>query len=110
GAGRVVYQEVVRGNKALEEGELADNPVLNDAFKYAIDNKKKVHFIGLVSDRGVHSHINHLKGLCQIAAQKGIEDLYIHAFTDGRDTHPNSGYRFLNDLLTTLGQSTGKTA
>src|SRR5690606_19261148 len=78
--------------------------------KYAIDNKKKVHFIGLVSDGGVHSHINHLKGLCQIAAQKGIEDLYIHAFTDGRDTDPNSGYGFLKDLLTTLGQSTGKIA
>lgn len=110
GAGRVVYQDLVRVNKALEEGELAENPVLNDAFKYALENKKKVHFIGLVSDGGVHSHINHLKGLCQIAAQKGIEDLYIHAFMDGRDTDPHSGYGFLKDLSATLSQSTGKIA
>src|SRR5690606_6879423 len=78
--------------------------------KYALENKKKVHFIGLVSDGGVHSHINHLKGLCQIAAQKGVEDLYIHAFMDGRDTDPHSGYGFLKDLSAALSQSAGKIA
>lgn len=110
GAGRVVYQDLVRVNKALEDGELAQNPVLNDAFQYAVENNKKVHFIGLVSDGGVHSHIDHLKGLCHIAAKKGVNDLFVHAFTDGRDTDPNGGLGYLKDLQTTLNQTTGKIA
>lgn len=110
GAGRVVYQDLVRINKALEDGELAQNPVLNDAFQYAVENNKKVHFIGLVSDGGVHSHIDHLKGLCHIAAKKGVSDLFVHAFTDGRDTDPNGGLGYLKDLQTTLNQTTGKIA
>lgn len=110
GAGRVVYQDLVRVNKAVDDGELAQNPVLNDAFHYAIKNDKKVHFIGLVSDGGVHSHIGHLKGLCNIAAKAGVPHLFVHAFMDGRDTDPNGGYGYLKDLQTTLNQTSGKVA
>lgn len=110
GAGRVVYQDLVRVNKALQDGELSNNPVLNDAFKYAIANNKKVHFMGLVSDGGVHSHLDHLKGLCRIASEKGVKEFYIHAFMDGRDTDPNGGYGYLKELQTTLNQTGGKIA
>lgn len=110
GAGRVVYQDLVRVNKALQDGELSQNPVLINALEYANTNKKKVHFIGLVSDGGVHSHIDHLKGLCRIAAEKGVERFYVHAFMDGRDTDPNGGYAYLKDLQTTLNQTGGKIA
>src|SRR5690606_37783514 len=92
GAGRVVYQDLVRVNKALQDGELSQNPVLLKAFEYAVENRKNVHFIGLVSDGGVHSHIDHLKGLCRIASERGIERFYVHAFMDGRDTDPNGGF------------------
>lgn len=110
GAGRVVYQDLVRVNKALQDGELSSNPVLNDAFKYAIANNKKVHFMGLVSDGGVHSHLDHLKGLCSIASEKGVKEFYIHAFMDGRDTDPNGGFGYLKELQTTLNQTGGKLA
>jgi 2,3-bisphosphoglycerate-independent phosphoglycerate mutase len=110
GAGRVVYQDLVRINKAIEDRELSDNPVLNEAFAYAIQNNKKVHFMGLLSDGGVHSHINHLKGLISIANQKGVRDLYIHAFLDGRDTDPKSGLDFMKELLDHLKKEGGKLA
>lgn len=110
GAGRVVYQDLVRVNKAIEDKELDANPVLNDALNYAKENNKSVHLIGLVSDGGVHSHINHLKALCSIANQKGLKDVFIHAFTDGRDTDPKSGLGFLRDLIAHMNKSTGKLA
>ena len=110
GAGRVVYQDLVRVNKALQDGELSQNPVLLKALAYALEEKKKVHFIGLVSDGGVHSHIDHLKGLCRIAAENGIENFYVHAFMDGRDTDPNGGFGYLKELQTTLNQTGGKIA
>ena len=110
GAGRVVYQDLVKINKAVEDGELKTHPVLVSAFKYAKSNHKKVHFIGLVSDGGVHAHINHLKGLCDAAKANGIEEAFIHAFTDGRDTDPKSGIHFLNELKEHLQHSTGKIA
>ena len=110
GAGRVVYQDLVRVNKALQDGELSQNPVLLKAFEYAVENRKNVHFIGLVSDGGVHSHIDHLKGLCRIASERGIERFYVHAFMDGRDTDPNGGFSYLKDLQTTLNQTGGKIA
>src|SRR5687767_3916436 len=91
GAGRVVYQDLVRVNKAIEDKELDQIPVLVEAFSYAKKNNKNVHYIGLVSDGGVHSHIDHLKGLITIAHNNGIKNLFIHAFTDGRDTDPKSG-------------------
>jgi len=110
GAGRVVYQDLVRINKALAEKELDKNQVLNDAFDYALKNKKNVHFIGLVSDGGVHSHIDHLKGLVTIAHQKGLQNVFVHAFTDGRDTDPKSGLDFLKELTDHLKKTTGQLA
>lgn len=99
GAGRIVWQELARINKAIRERELHDNPVLQDALKYARDNNKAVHFLGLVSDGGVHSHIEHLKALCDIATDAGNEKVFVHAFTDGRDCDPKSGAAFLEELL-----------
>src|SRR6478609_7108381 len=82
GAGRIVYQDLVKINLAVENNTLADEPAIKDAFNYAKANNKKVHFIGLVSDGGVHSHVNHVKGLCSIAHQYGLKDVFVHAFTD----------------------------
>jgi 2,3-bisphosphoglycerate-independent phosphoglycerate mutase len=110
GAGRIVYQDLVRINKAIEEKELDSNPVLNDAFAYAIRENKKIHFIGLLSDGGVHSHIDHLKGLVTIAANKGVKDLFIHAFLDGRDTDPKAGVDYTKSLIDHLSTTTGKVA
>lgn len=110
GAGRVVYQDLVRVNKAIEEKELDKNPVLLEAFAYAKKNNKNIHFIGLVSDGGVHSHIDHLKGLATIAQNNGIKNLFIHAFTDGRDTDPKGGLDYLKNLTDHLSKTTGKLA
>lgn len=110
GAGRIVYQDLVRINKAVEEGTLANEKALADALDYAKKNNKKVHYIGLVSDGGVHAHINHLEGLCTIAANKGLDNVYIHAFTDGRDTDPKSGLQFITQLQSHLDKTTGKIA
>jgi 2,3-bisphosphoglycerate-independent phosphoglycerate mutase len=97
GAGRIVYQELTRISKAIRDKELQKNPNLLQALKYAKANNKPVHFIGLVSDGGVHSHIEHLKALCDIATTEGCRG-YIHAFTDGRDCDPKSGLSFLKNL------------
>ncbi len=110
GAGRVVYQDLVRINKAVEEKELDKNETLLHAFKYAKENNKAVHLIGLVSNGGVHSHIKHLKGICTIAKNNAVKNLFIHAFTDGRDTDPKSGLSFIKDLQNHLIKSTGKIA
>ncbi|RMG78846.1 MAG: 2,3-bisphosphoglycerate-independent phosphoglycerate mutase [Bacteroidetes bacterium] len=99
GAGRIVYQELARINKAIRTGELAQNPTLLHALEYARKNDKALHLLGLVSDGGVHSHINHLKALCDIAGEAGLQKIFIHAFMDGRDTDPMSGKGFLEDLL-----------
>ena len=110
GAGRVVYQELGRINKAIKDHSFHQNRVLIDAFKYAKNNHKTVHFIGLVSDGGVHAHINHLKALCDAANENGLKDVFIHAFLDGRDTDPHSGLGFIDDLSEHLKTSTGKIA
>jgi 2,3-bisphosphoglycerate-independent phosphoglycerate mutase len=110
GAGRVVYQDLVRVNKAIEEKELDKNAVLLDAFAYAKKNNKNIHFIGLLSDGGVHSHIDHLKGLVTIAQNNGIKNLFVHAFTDGRDTDPKGGLDYLKNLTDHLSKTTGKLA
>jgi len=110
GAGRVVYQDLVKINKAVEEGTLQHSETLQQALAYAKNNNKKLHLIGLLSDGGVHSHINHLKGLTSIAAQQGLEQVYIHAFTDGRDTDPMAGKRYLTELNQHLAATTGKVA
>lgn len=110
GAGRIVYQELERINIAVEDGSLKKNPVLTETIKYAKKNNKPLHLIGLVSDGGVHSHINHLKALCSICAESGLKNVYIHAFTDGRDTDPKSGVGYLTDLQHHLDKTTGKIA
>lgn len=110
GAGRVVFQELGRINKAISDGELRSNSVLNDAFAYAKSAHKKVHFIGLVSDGGVHSHTKHLLGLCDAAKAADLEEVYIHAFLDGRDTDPHSGLHYVEELEKSLTASTGTLA
>ena len=110
GAGRVVYQELGRINKAIKDRSFHQNEVLINAFEYAKKNHKAVHFIGLVSDGGVHAHMNHLKALCDAANENGLKDVFIHAFLDGRDTDPNSGLRFIDDLSRHLKTVTGKIA
>ncbi|MBW3467677.1 2,3-bisphosphoglycerate-independent phosphoglycerate mutase [Arthrospiribacter ruber] len=110
GAGRVVYQDLVKINKAVQEGDLNKHPVLVEAFEYAKSSGKKIHFIGLVSDGGVHAHIAHLKGLCDAAKANGIEKAFIHAFTDGRDTDPKGGVLYLKDLKEHLQHSVGDIA
>jgi 2,3-bisphosphoglycerate-independent phosphoglycerate mutase len=110
GAGRVVYQELGRINKAISDGSIKTNKTLVDAFEYAQKNNKAVHLIGLLSNGGVHAHINHLKGLCDAANEKGLKDVFIHGFLDGRDTDPNSGLGFVNELEDHLKHSTGKIA
>lgn len=98
GAGRIVYQELARINKAIKERELHQLPRLLETMEYAKTNKRNFHLIGLLSDGGVHSHINHLKALCDICLEQGLEKVYIHAFLDGRDTDPKSGYNFVSEL------------
>ncbi|RZJ80994.1 MAG: 2,3-bisphosphoglycerate-independent phosphoglycerate mutase [Flavobacterium sp.] len=110
GAGRVVYQELGRINKAISDRTLHNNDTLVNAFNYAKENNKAVHFIGLVSNGGVHAHIEHLKALCDAAGERGLKDVFIHAFLDGRDTDPNSGLGFVSDLENHLKTSTGKIA
>lgn len=98
GAGRVVYQALARINKAAETAELAENQGLQNLIAYAKKQEKPVHLMGLVSDGGVHSHISHLKALIEILEKAEVEDVFIHVFTDGRDTDPQSGALFLDDL------------
>ena len=110
GAGRIVYQDLVKINMAVEKDTLIDEPVLEEAFSYAVKNKKPVHFMGLVSDGGVHSHIKHLKGLLSAAEKLGVKEKYVHAFTDGRDVDPHSGKGFIEDLLPHLKETNSKLA
>ena len=110
GAGRIVYQDLVKINMAVEKDTLKDEPVLEEALNYAVKNNKPVHFMGLVSDGGVHSHINHLKGLLTAAEKLGVEKKYVHAFTDGRDVDPHSGKGFIEDLLPHLKETKSELA
>jgi 2,3-bisphosphoglycerate-independent phosphoglycerate mutase len=110
GAGRIVYQELARINKEIKEKKLHKNKVLLETFAYAKKTGCRVHFIGLVSDGGVHSHIDHLKALCDIAKENKCDKVFIHAFTDGRDTDPKSGIGFIKDLEKHLKTSSGKIA
>ncbi|HRE37829.1 MAG TPA: 2,3-bisphosphoglycerate-independent phosphoglycerate mutase [Chitinophagaceae bacterium] len=110
GAGRVVYQELQRINVAVRDGSFAKNSVLLNAIRYANDNHKPLHLLGLVSDGGVHSHINHLKALTDVCKAEGLSDVFIHAFTDGRDCDPKSGLGFIKELQQHLNNSVGKIA
>jgi 2,3-bisphosphoglycerate-independent phosphoglycerate mutase len=99
GAGRVVYQDFARINKAIRERKLEQNPKLQHAIQQAKSKGKPFHLMGLLSDGGVHSHINHLKALINILEDAGLEEIYVHAFLDGRDTSPTGGKSYLQDLL-----------
>ena len=102
GAGRIVYQDLERINVAIKDGSFFRNEALNKTIDYAKTNNRKLHLIGLVSDGGVHAHINHLKAIVKLCAEKQCEEVYIHAFTDGRDTDPKSGLGFIEELETAL--------
>jgi 2,3-bisphosphoglycerate-independent phosphoglycerate mutase len=110
GAGRIVYQDLAKINLAVQNNSLIQEPVLQQAFDYAKQNNKPVHFIGLLSDGGVHSHINHLKGLLTAADEYGIKEKYVHAFTDGRDVDPHSGKGFVSEIEEHLEKTGGKLA
>ena len=110
GAGRIVYQELQRINVAIRSGEFQSNATLLSALHYAKKNNKKLHLMGLVSDGGVHSHTNHLKALIDLCAKEEIQNVFIHAFTDGRDTDPKSGLGFITDLEEHLKGSNAKIA
>ena len=110
GAGRIVYQDLAKINLAVTNDTLKDEAVLKDALHYANKNNKAVHLLGLVSDGGVHSHLNHLYGLLDVIEDHGVEKSFIHAFTDGRDVDPKSGYGFISELETRLESSSSKLA
>ncbi|OFX16441.1 MAG: phosphoglycerate mutase (2,3-diphosphoglycerate-independent) [Bacteroidetes bacterium GWA2_31_9] len=110
GAGRVVYQDLVKINIDIRENTIGNNPEIVKAFQYAKDNNKSVHFIGLVSDGGVHSMDYHLYKLCDITKEYGLQNVFIHALTDGRDTDPHSGLGFVQNLENHLKTSNGKIA
>lgn len=110
GAGRIVYQNLARINKAVDEKTLEKEQTLIDALKYAKENNKKVHLLGLLSNGGIHSHINHLKGLLDVAHQHQLENVFLHAFTDGRDCDPKSGKFFINDIEKYMEKTTGQLA
>jgi len=110
GAGRVVYQDLVKINRAIIDGSIEDNKTITDAFKYAKKNNKKVHFLGLVSDGGVHSSTRHLMKLTDIAEHYELEDVFVHVLTDGRDTDPRSGAAYVQELEDHLKTNNAKIA
>ncbi len=98
GAGRIVYQDILRISKDIESGGASENPAVSDFFAGVAKGSGRLHILGLVSDGGVHSHIDHIKGMAAIARDAGVKEIYIHAFTDGRDTPPGSGLGFIKEL------------
>lgn len=110
GAGRVLYQDLVKINKACKDGSILENPEIVDAFTYARDHGKAIHFMGLTSNGGVHSSLDHLFALCDIAKHYGLEKVYIHCFMDGRDTDPRSGKGFIEELEAHCAKSAGVVA
>ena len=110
GAGRIVYQELQRINVAIREGSFQKNGTMLAAIRYAKANNKKLHLLGLVSDGGVHSHINHVKAICAVCKEENFHNVLVHAFTDGRDTDPKSGLGFIAELQEGLNISTGAIA
>src|SRR5688572_17017551 len=110
GAGRIVYQELQRINVAIRDGSFAKNEVILNAVRFAKKNNKPLHLFGLVSDGGVHSHINHLTAIIDICKKEGLADVFVHAFTDGRDCDPRSGLGFIKKLQAHLNSSVGKIA
>lgn len=110
GAGRIVYQDLAKINLAVQNKTLKEEKTLQDAINYAKTNNKPIHFLGLVSDGGVHSHTSHLKGLIEVAQNEGVKEMYVHAFTDGRDVDPKSGLQYISDLNLFLDKTNAKLA
>lgn len=110
GAGRIIYQDLVKINKECKTGDIRHNKILIDAFSYARDNNKQVHFLGLMSDGGVHSLDKHLYSLCDMTMDYGLKKVFIHGFGDGRDTDPRSGIGYMRSLLDHLKKSNGQVA
>ncbi len=110
GAGRIVYQDLAKLNLAVEHKTMSQEMSLKAAFEYAIKNNKAVHFLGLVSDGGVHSHTSHLRGLIDAAQESGVQKMFVHAFTDGRDVDPKSGINYIADLENYLTNTRAKLA
>jgi 2,3-bisphosphoglycerate-independent phosphoglycerate mutase len=110
GAGRIVYQELTRINKAVKDGDFFKNPVLQKAFETAKETNSSIHFMGLVSKGGVHSSQNHLYALCQMSEHYGIDNAFVHAFTDGRDCDPKSGLGFVQELEEHIAKTNVKIA
>ena len=110
GAGRIVYQELAKINRDIINKTIDENKILIEAFKYCKSNRKKLHFIGLVSDGGVHSHINHIKHLINLSKTHDLKDVFVHAFTDGRDVDPKSGINMINELIESMEGTNAKLA
>jgi 2,3-bisphosphoglycerate-independent phosphoglycerate mutase len=110
GAGRIVYQELQRINVAVKDGSFSKNETLIRAIRLAKEHHKPLHLLGLVSDGGVHSHLNHLKAIIEVCKTEGLDNVFIHAFTDGRDTDPKSGLGFIQNLQLHLNKTVGKIA
>ncbi|WP_372765736.1 2,3-bisphosphoglycerate-independent phosphoglycerate mutase [Lutibacter sp.] len=110
GAGRIVYQNLVRVNMAVKNKTLGKETALLDAISYAKENNKNIHLLGLVSDGGIHSHIDHLKGLLDVAAEHNMKNVFLHAFTDGRDCDPKSGISFIETIQNHMKETTGELA
>lgn len=110
GAGRIVYQDLVKINRACADNSILKNPEIVSAFTYARDHKKNIHFMGLTSNGGVHSSLEHLFKLCDIAREYGLDNTFIHCFMDGRDTDPHSGKGFIAELQEHCAHSAGKIA
>lgn len=110
GAGRIVYQDLAKINMAVENNTIKNETVLIDAFRYAKENNKNIHLLGLVSDGGVHSHINHIKGLLDAAHSYELKNVFLHAFTDGRDVDPKSGKKHIENIQNHMSKTTGKLA
>ena len=110
GAGRVLYQDLVKINKACKDGSILENPEIKNAFSYAKENGKSIHFMGLTSDGGVHSSLEHVYALCDIAKHYALDNVFIHCFMDGRDTDPRSGKGFIEQLQNHCEKSAGVVA
>lgn len=110
GAGRIVYQDLVKISKAIEDKSIEKNKVLDDAFSYAQNKRKNVHFLGLLSDGGVHAHLDHLEGLLEMAAKYDCPGIFVHGFTDGRDVDPKSGVEYIQKLSQKLSIANAKLA
>ena len=110
GAGRIVYQDLAKISRAIKDGELENQIVLTNSIKYAIKEDKKIHLLGLLSDGGVHSHINHIEGFLEFIGEYQYNKVFLHAFTDGRDVDPKSGIKFIGRIEKKISETGGNLA